>query len=332
MFRSITLAAVGVILSQQAALGQQWARDLFQATSHDFGVVAHGAKTQYAFEFSNPYAVDLHVAAVRSSCGCTTPTISKRTLLAYEKAAIVATFNTDRFRGHRGATLTVTFDRPRYAEVQLQVRGDIRSDVEVTPSGVVFGSVDRGRTAARSVEIRHNAPGAWKVLGVENCPDFLSVQLEPTTTPYGGASYRLRAHLKENAPVGYFRRQLALRTNSRSMPQIRINVEGRVVPPVTVSPSLLFLGAVPPGQQVTKKLIIHAKRPFKVLAIEPADKRFAFQLPTAAKKVHVVTMTFTAGQDTAKVEATFHVQTDLDHANEATCKVSVAVIHPVVSN
>ena len=332
MFRSIALAVVGLTLSGQAAVGQQWARDLFQTTSHSFGVVAHGAKTQHAFEFSNPYAVDLHVTAVRTSCGCTTPTISKRTLRTYEKGAIVATFNTDRFRGHRSATITVTFDRPRYAEVQLQVRGDIRSDVEVTPSAIVFGSVDRGQTADRSVEVRHYASGNWTVVGVENCPDFLTVQLQPATTPYGGTTYRLRAQLKKSAPVGYFRRQLVLRTNDRSMPQVPINVEGQVIPPVTVSPPVLFLGAVPPGQQVSKKLIVRAKRPFKILAIEPADERFSFQLAEQSRKVHVVPMTFTAGQDVAKVEETLHIRTDLDDASEATCKVSVAVIHPVAAN
>ena len=47
----------------------------------------------------------------------------------YEKGAIVATFNTNSFHGQRGATLTVIIDKPFYAEVQLHVRGYIRSDV-----------------------------------------------------------------------------------------------------------------------------------------------------------------------------------------------------------
>src|SRR5687767_9627208 len=106
---------------------------MFQTTEHDFGTVARGAKAEFAFEFENLYEEDLHVAKVYSSCGCTTPAIEKRDLKTFEKAQILATYNTRAFLGQKSATITVVFDKPQYAEVQLEVSGYIRSDVVLEP-------------------------------------------------------------------------------------------------------------------------------------------------------------------------------------------------------
>ena len=49
--------------------------------------------------------------------------------------------------------MTVYFDKPTYAEVQLQVAGFIRSDVVLQPGEIDFGNVDLGtigRTAGEN--------------------------------------------------------------------------------------------------------------------------------------------------------------------------------------
>ena len=48
---------------------QEWARKMFETTTHDFGSVARGAKAEYEFVLSNIYLEDVHIASVRSSCG-----------------------------------------------------------------------------------------------------------------------------------------------------------------------------------------------------------------------------------------------------------------------
>ena len=140
-------AILTTLLLAEVSGAQEWAQKMFKIKSHDFGVVARNSKTEYAFEIENPYAVDVHITAVRASCGCTTPAITKQQLTTYEKGSILATYNTGAFLGKRGATLTVTFDQPRYAEVQLKVTGFIRSDVQIQPGGISFGAVDQGHSA-----------------------------------------------------------------------------------------------------------------------------------------------------------------------------------------
>lgn len=79
------------------ASGADWAQKLFKETKHDFGTVSRNAKTEYAFVLENCFEEDVHIASVRSSCGCTKPIITKNTLKAWEKGEILAQFNTKSF-------------------------------------------------------------------------------------------------------------------------------------------------------------------------------------------------------------------------------------------
>ena len=117
MFRKIILASVLVLLAASVGHSKEWAQKMFKITRHDFGHVARDAKTEFRFEITNLYEEDVHIADVRTSCGCTTPSIVNNTLKTWEKGAILATFNTHSFTGQRGATLTVTIDKPYFAEV-----------------------------------------------------------------------------------------------------------------------------------------------------------------------------------------------------------------------
>ena len=66
----VYLAIVLAVLSCAQPAAADWAQKMFATTSHDFGTIAAGAKAEYAFRFKNQVVPDVHVASVRSSCGC----------------------------------------------------------------------------------------------------------------------------------------------------------------------------------------------------------------------------------------------------------------------
>lgn len=135
-------ALAAAVAPCDAVSAQEWATKMFSTTSHNFGTVAKGSKTEYRFVFRNIYKEPLHVVGVRTSCGCTSPEVTVRDLKTHETGEVVAKFNTRTFLGQHGATLTVTFDKPYYAEVQLRVAGNIRGDVTFEPPFVDLGNVD----------------------------------------------------------------------------------------------------------------------------------------------------------------------------------------------
>src|SRR6188768_148960 len=149
MLRNVVVAVLLFTLAPGFCSAKEWAQKMFAATNHDFGHVARGAKAEFAFEIQNLYEEDVHIADVRTSCGCTTPTVTKATLKSWEKASIIATLNTKSYLGQRNSTLTVVIDKPFYAEVPLTIAGYIHSDVDFQPGAVSLGDVALGASAVQ---------------------------------------------------------------------------------------------------------------------------------------------------------------------------------------
>ena len=101
MRREAILSLSLLLLAAAGAAAQEWAEKMFVTTAHDFGSVARGSKAEFLFNFRNVYVEDVHVASVRSSCGCTIPRVDVADVKTYGESAVIATFNTQAFRGQR---------------------------------------------------------------------------------------------------------------------------------------------------------------------------------------------------------------------------------------
>lgn len=318
-------AAALAICAADAASAQEWAKKMFPVTSHNFGTVAKGSKTEYRFVFRNIYKEDLHVSGVRTSCGCTSPEITKRDLKTHETSEIIAKFNTRTFLGQHGATLTVTFDKPFYAEVQLRVAGNIRGDVTFDPPFVDLGNVDLGKGAERTIRVTRAGSSPWEIKDVRSANGNFEVALSTPTVGAAQISYDLTMRLKPDAPAGYLKGQLILVTNDPRATQIPMDVEGRVVAAVTVSPQLLSLGAVSPGGSVTKNVVVRANRPFCVTGISCPDGCLSCEPKSTPATVHILPVTFTAGTAAGKVERQLKIATDLGEGAVPTVTVQAVV-------
>lgn len=329
--KSAVWAAACVICWVLPAPGQEWARKMFDTTSHDFGTVARGAKAEFRFTITNIYKEDVHILSVRSSCGCTKPRIENDTLKTWEKGYIVAAFDTRAFLGQRRATLTVTFDKPFFAQTQLRVTGYIRGDIVIDPGAVQFGSVDQGVPATATVNVRYAGRTEWQIVEVRSPNPHLTATVKETSRGGGEAAYDLTVNLSGDAPVGYIREQLTLVTNDRRTPEVLVDVEGRVVAELTVSPATLFLGVLHPGQIVSKKLVVQARSPVRVLAVEADSGSFEFQLPGAAKPVQLVGVTYTAPDQPGKVTHKLRVTTDLAGGSSHELTAYAQIVEPTAA-
>jgi hypothetical protein len=329
VFRNVTLSLCVVLCGAQAVSAQDWAKRLFQEFEYDFGTVARGAKVEHRFEMVNCYVEDLHIASVRTSCGCTDPVIEKRTLKTWEKGAIIAKLNTHSFMGYKSASITVTIDQPFYAEVQLNVRSRIRSDVVFNPGVIQFGSLDEGSRSEQRVQVDYAGRNDWQIVDVRSANPSFEVELTETKRSGGRIQYEMVVRLKDDAPAGYINDQLTLVTNDSGTRTIPLPVEGRVVSSLTVSPASLSLGTVEPGQKVTKQLIVRGKTPFKIVDVRctGGDDCFEFTKPAEAKTLQFIPVIFTAGTTPGKVVQTIEIQTDIGNS-KATCVATAFIKTP----
>jgi hypothetical protein len=292
-----------------AGAAQEWATKMFTTTSHDFRSVAAGAKAEYRFQLKNLYEEDVHIQGVRSSCGCTTPLIVKSDLKTFETGEIVAEFNTKKFIGHKSATITVVFDKPFFAEVQLQIQGFIRSDVVLQPGLVDFGTVDVGSSAEKRVAVNYAGRNTWSVIKAK-VPEGLETEIVETARGQGQVSYELLVRLNKAAVPGYLQDQILLVTNDKNNSEIPVDVEARVVSEISVNPASLFMGVIQPGQKVTKQLIVRGKRPFKIVGVKCDDASFEIVADEQARALHRVPIVFTAGEKQGKFTQQIAIETD----------------------
>jgi hypothetical protein len=325
--RACLLAWVLLALSSDPAIAQEWARKMFEeGTEHKFGVVARGAKVEYRFPIKNLYVEDVHILSVRSSCGCTTPVVTKDTIKTFETAELIAQFNTRSFTGEKNATLTVTFDKPFLAEVQVHVSGYIRSDVVLSPGSVDLGSVQQGTTSEKEIAITYAGRSDWQVLDVQSANPSIKTELTETGRGAGQVSYKLLVKLADDAPVGYIKDQLILVTNDVRAKQFPVDVEGRVAAEVSISPSSLFMGVLQPGQSATKQLVIRSNKAFHVKSVTCDDDCFVFKTSDEAKQLHVIPVTFTAGEEPGKITHKLKIETDLGDVVLPDCSVHAQVV------
>jgi hypothetical protein len=308
-------------------LAQRWAADMFETRSHDFGTIARGAKAEYEFVFTNKYVEDVRVASVRTNCGCASLSIRQKDVQTYEQGAIVARINSDKFLGAQRATITVTFDRPHRAEVQLNVRVFIRGDVVFDPGSVVFGSVDQGEGAERTVTVTRHGRTDWNILEVRSGDEFLGAEVVRTSRVAGRTECELRVRLDPAAPVGPLGGHLVLVTNDARAREIPLAVEGRVVAAVSASPSTLFLGVVAPGGSVARQVVVRGRTPFRIVAVEPECDCLEVTLPADAepKTLHLLPVRLTAPARPGKLTKTIRIRTDVE-ASPLVVTVQAAVM------
>ncbi|WP_146578013.1 DUF1573 domain-containing protein [Neorhodopirellula pilleata] len=292
---------------------------MFSETKHDFRIVGRGTTAEHRFEFRNIYEEDVHVAAVRSSCGCTTPTVTKDTLATHETAAIVATLNTSTFIGQKAATVTVVFDQPFYAEVQLAVSGYIRTDVTFEPSDIDFGESKPGQIQDRQITISHRGNPGWRIQDVRSHCGDLQVKLSQPRVQPGLVQYEMQVRMKESMPEGEIHERLTLVSNDTQFPTIEMAVNGRVRPTISVSPAAVSLGTAETGGTVSKRLLVRADDDFEIQEVRCVDERFSFDIPKGKKKLHFVNMKFTAGDTPDRIAQKIEIVTDLPGGKTAEC-------------
>lgn len=306
---ALSVVATLLVFSAEAR-GQEWARKMFDTTKHEFGVVAKDSKTTFDFAFTNKYVEDVHVASVRASCGCTTPIIVDGDVKTWETGVIRAQFNTDRFTGQRGATITVTFDRPYFAEVQLRVDGYIRSDLVFEPGEVEFGTIDQGAAATKQIEVVSFGKANWSIKDVRSVSDYLSVQILDEQRRSGRVSYKLGVTLKDDAPAGYLQNQLTIVSNDGNLTNVPILVTGRVQPSLTVSPQSLYLGDLQPGEVSTKNVVVKSKAPCCIAGVDCDNPNVKCQFdPQKEAILHVIPVTLTAPDSAGKLAEKLVIRT-----------------------
>jgi hypothetical protein len=128
------------------------------------------------FHFTNETNESITIADVRTSCGCTVPSLSKNTYLPGESGEITATFTFDGRVGEQRKTITVVTDESGANHTALTLEVEIPELFEVRPQFVVWR---KGEEAApKSISIRNHFPDRIRLVSVESQDKRFEARLE----------------------------------------------------------------------------------------------------------------------------------------------------------
>lgn len=337
-FSSCALGAAIVVAGANSNLNaQQWLRDAIpsDARVHDFGTVARAAKTEHRFQITNTSQSDIHLRSVRASCGCTTPIIETDWIKPGETGTILARFNTGTFTGQKSATLTVSIDKPFFSELQLNVKGYIRSDVVLFPGEASFGEVPVGEPKVVELNLDYAGRNDWKIEEITSPYDFLSASFDETSRANGRVKYKVTARINADAPIGKITDQLVIHTNDKRLTTVPIRLQVDVLSPVQTSPQYFRLGDVSYGEAISKRLVVKGKTPFKVLSITSEVADIGFTPIVEAKPAHILNITVSPNSSSSrespggKVAGAIVLETDLiDETTEVELTYRVKGLEP----
>lgn len=261
---------------------------MFQTSTHDFGTVARAAKTEHRFYFENTLAQPIHVRSVRTSCGCTTPSVETEIVAPGGRGSILAKFNTGTHTGARSATLTVTFDKPTFNEVQLHVKGYIRSDVVFQPGEASFGSIMQGQEKSIEVAVDYAGKPTWQITKVSAGDSFINATAKEVSRQSGRVRYLLNIALSGDAPVGPLESELVVHTNDRNLSTIPLTLVANINAEISVSPKTLSLGDVVQGEGIKQMVILKGHKPFAIKSVHSDVFAIETELTDESKPLHAL--------------------------------------------
>lgn len=339
--RSLLLTLIFGVIATAPALAQDWGEKMFDHTEVKFGTVARLADTTFKLKVRNLYTKPIQITNLGVSCGCISwVDQAPITLASKEVRELTLRLDTVRFTGDRNVRATVSLYEPAHGysdSVTIPVTARIRTDVEVRPSYVGYGTIDLGKSYTQKIGITYNGGrDNWKITSAKVGNPHLTAQVVETSRVGGSASYEAHVVIDGNAPAGVLRDQLVLTTDEPVGGTISIPIEARVEADIVITD--VQFGMVNPGQAKSMNVVVRGKKPFKIaevshvtreVRLKPADEgvvgttaatapalaslpdeAFQFKRPENVAVVHMVPLTFTAPSEPGLFEEEFVLKVD----------------------
>ena len=219
---------------------------VFPETVIDVGAVNKGEKASHEFTVRNEGDQVLQITEVKPSCGCTVAEYDK-TIQPGGTGRITAVVDTTNFKGPIAKSVKVFTSDPVNPQINLVIKANIKTHVEVEPGYARFVAV-YGEPNAKSVQrVWSKEKPDLQILSAKSPYPHVKVSYaEATADERDGSSsgnqWRVVVELDADAPEGPMADYIDLTTNHPERQTIRIPVSGFVRPILSVTPRVADFG------------------------------------------------------------------------------------------
>jgi len=221
------------------------------------------------FEFTNAGTRPVTIVDVKSSCGCTTAALAKKTYAPQEKGKITATFTIGERQGFQQKQIMVTTDDAAEPYTQLTVRVMIPELLRMEPAALQWAV--GGENGARVVKLTVGTGQPVHVLGVRTSDERLFATLKPVEP---GHSYEVTVTADSTAqPLrGMLRIETDFPPGRPKVYSVPVEVATPFLPPVSQGPAQPGTSA---GSPPFPQALPPALQPSGYVAPMPGNQAFA---------------------------------------------------------
>ncbi len=213
---------------------------------YNFGTVAEGSTVSHEFVIENVGDANLIIKQVINSCGCTVADVEKKVIAPNESTKLKMFFKTNGFSGEKYKTVRVYTNDVGVSEMVLALKGNIVSDINITPSRLSFGTQwyknIKDKKAYLDVTVESKNKNV-KILDVFNSSKYLDVKILEKSSD----RLQVRVFLKEEIALGEFRDRVVINLSGSNKKAIDIPVFARILGDVSLTPSAVYFGVFDSG-------------------------------------------------------------------------------------
>lgn len=218
---------------------------VFGTTKHDFGKIKEkGGKVDVTFTFTNMGAEPIVINDVKSSCGCTTPSWSKKPVAPGAKGSITAVYNPLHRPGKFHKTVTIT-SNAKNSPITLQITGEVEvgpkdiadeyryelGPIRMKNRNINFSNINNDETKKQTVEVINTSNENVKIgfNTKRRMPAHLMIKCDPETlapNQKGIITFTYDASKKND--WGYVYDRVYVSFNDKSEAKNRINISATI--------------------------------------------------------------------------------------------------------
>ncbi len=207
-------------------------------TIKDFGTQWAGESLRHAFVIHNQGDQVLKILKVKASCGCTATPNYDRKIPPGGSGRIPVVLNTKKVRNKFTKHITVSSNDPVTPRLRLQITGEIKYYVEVTPRRLAMGHISADEEVSKTSQLINNTSEAMTVaLETERIGPFTAELIETEA----GKQYTLQVTARPPYETKLNNGKFILKTNLTQQPTIEIPVTAYVPPRLDLRPAVLVL-------------------------------------------------------------------------------------------
>ncbi|WP_162525284.1 DUF1573 domain-containing protein [Rariglobus hedericola] len=149
----------------------------WEKSSLDYTVESGSGQLIMEFPFKNESSEPVTITELKSSCGCSEPTVKTKAIPAGGGDVVKVVYTPGDRVGPQSAQITVTTNEAGVAPVSLRLRVDIKPVVSLVPRLVRWVKADG--IVPRTIEIKQLGEKPVRILEVKPVSDALSAELKP---------------------------------------------------------------------------------------------------------------------------------------------------------